>query len=99
MTCRAGRSGGGHAHRDLTQLIIAVSGAFDVHLDDGAARRTVMLKRSHQGLLVGPMIWREIDSFTSGAVCLVLASARYDAADYYRDYAEFVGAAAAQRPV
>lgn len=88
-----GSERGGHAHRALHQLLIAVTGAFDVHLDDGRQKKTVHLNRSFQGLYVCPMIWREIDNFSSGAVCMVLASAYYDESDYYRDYPEFCKAA------
>lgn len=88
-----GSERGGHAHRALHQLLIAVTGAFDVHLDDGMQKKTVHLNRSFQGLYVCPMIWREIDNFSSGAVCMVLASAYYDESDYYRDYPEFCKAA------
>lgn len=84
-----GSERGGHAHRALHQLLIAVTGSFDVHLDDGRQKKTVHLNRSFQGLYVCPMIWREIDNFSSGAVCMVLASAYYDEADYYRNYSEF----------
>lgn len=81
---------GGHAHKALHQLIIAISGSFDIHLDDGYAKKTVHMNRSYSGLYVCPMIWREIDNFSSGAVCMVLASDYYDEVDYYRDYNEFV---------
>jgi dTDP-4-dehydrorhamnose 3,5-epimerase-like enzyme len=84
-----GAERGGHAHRALHQLLIAVTGSFDVHLDDGRQKKTVHLNRSFQGLYVCPMIWREIDNFSSGAVCMVLASEYYDEADYFRDYPEF----------
>lgn len=77
---------GGHAHKQLRQLIIAMSGSFDVILDDGLQTQRVHLNRSYQGLLVCPMIWRELDNFSSGSVCMVLASERYDEEDYYRDY-------------
>lgn len=87
-----GSERGGHAHKELQQLIIAMSGSFDIHLDDGRAKRTFHLNRSYYGLYVCPMIWREIDNFSSGAVCMVLASNLYDEADYYRDYEEFVRA-------
>ncbi|RYE41860.1 MAG: WxcM-like domain-containing protein [Hyphomicrobiales bacterium] len=87
-----GSERGGHAHRALHQLLIATSGSFDVHLDDGRSKKTVHLNRSFQGLYVCPMIWREIDNFSSGAVCMVLASAYYDESDYYRNYPEFVKA-------
>ena len=84
-----GAERGGHAHKQLQQLIIAMSGSFDVVLDDGAERKRVHLNRSYSGLLVCPMIWREIDNFSSGSVCMVLASEFYDEADYYRDYEAF----------
>lgn len=87
-----GAERGGHAHRELHQLIIAMSGSFDVALDDGVSKRRVHLNRSYFGLYVCPMIWRELDNFSSGSVCMVLASNRYDEADYYRDYAEFLAA-------
>jgi dTDP-4-dehydrorhamnose 3,5-epimerase-like enzyme len=85
-----GAERGGHAHKDLHQLIIAMSGSFDVVLNDGRDERRIHLNRSYQGLYVCPMIWRELTNFSSGAVCMVLASERYDENDYYRDYAEFL---------
>jgi hypothetical protein len=87
-----GSERGGHAHKGLHQLIIAMSGSFDVLLDDGATKRRVHLCRSYYGLYVCPMIWRELDNFSSGSVCMVLASNAYDEADYYRDYADFMRA-------
>lgn len=84
-----GESRGGHAHRELRQLIIAASGSFNVTLDDGSVKRQFILNRPYQGLLVVPGIWRELDDFSSGSVCLVLASHRYDEEDYIRDYDEF----------
>lgn len=81
-----GSERGGHAHKMLRQLIIAMSGSFDVVLDDGVSKNRVHLNRSYQGLLVCPMIWRELDNFSSGSVCMVLASEKYDEDDYYRDY-------------
>lgn len=84
-----GAERGGHAHKELYQLIIAVSGSFDIVLDDGRRKQRHHLSRSYQGLFVCPMIWREMDNFSSGAVCLVLASNLYDEADYFRDYTEF----------
>lgn len=87
-----GAERGGHAHVALSQLIIAMSGSFDVKLDDGAEKKTFQLNRSYNGLYVCPMIWRELDNFSSGAVCMVLASNLYDEADYYRDYNEFLAA-------
>ncbi len=85
-----GAERGGHAHRELHQLIVAMSGSFDVLLDDGAERKRFHLNRSYYGLYVCPMIWRELDNFSSGSVCMVLASNLYDEADYYRYYHEFV---------
>lgn len=85
-----GSERGGHAHKALHQLIIAMSGSFDIHLDDGYAKKTIHMNRSYNGLYVCPMIWREIDNFSSGAVCMVLASDYYDEQDYYRDYENFV---------
>lgn len=85
-----GESRGAHAHRALYQLIIAASGSFSVTLDDGRVKRTFVLNRPYQGLLVVPGIWRTLDDFSSGSVCLVLASEKYDQADYIRDYDEFL---------
>lgn len=85
-----GAERGGHAHKDLHQLIIAMSGSFDIHLDDGYEKKTVHMNRSYYGLYVCPMIWREIDNFSSGAVCMVLASDYYDELDYYREYNKFI---------
>ena len=81
-----GAERGGHAHRDLSQLIIAMAGSFDVIIDDGISKKRYHLNRSYYGLYICPMIWRELDNFSSGSVCMVLASNRYDEADYYRDY-------------
>ena len=81
-----GAERGGHAHKELSQLIIAMSGSFDVVLDDGAGKKRFHLNRSYYGLYVCPMIWRELDNFSSGSVCMVLASNMYDESDYYRDY-------------
>jgi len=85
-----GESRGAHAHRELSQLIIAVSGSFSVTLDDGKIKRTFILNRPYLGLYVVPGIWRTLDDFSSGAVCLVLASHPYDTEDYIRGYEEFV---------
>ena len=87
-----GAERGGHAHKQLQQLIIAMSGSFDIVLDDGKDKVRYHLNRSYNGLYVCPMIWRELDNFSSGSVCMVLASNRYDEGDYYRDYAEFMRA-------
>jgi dTDP-4-dehydrorhamnose 3,5-epimerase-like enzyme len=86
----AGGRRGGHAHRRLEQILVAVAGAFDVLLDDGVAQRRIRLDDPRAGLHIPPGIWRELDSFTEGAVCVVLASMQYDAADYERDYQEFL---------
>lgn len=86
----SGESRGGHAHKELSQLIIAASGSFTVTLDDGKVKRTFTLNRPYQGLLVVPGIWRTLDDFSSGAVCLVLASHIYNEKDYIRDYQEFI---------
>jgi dTDP-4-dehydrorhamnose 3,5-epimerase-like enzyme len=87
-----GAERGGHAHKDLRQLIIAMSGSFDIVLDDGRQKKRMHLNRSYYGLYVCPMIWREMNNFSSGAVCLVLASNLYDETDYYRNYQEFLNA-------
>jgi hypothetical protein len=87
-----GAERGGHAHKELHQLIIAMSGSFDVILDDGVKKKRVHLNRSYTGLYVCPMIWRQLDNFSSGSVCMVLASSKYEEDDYYRDYAEFIRA-------
>jgi dTDP-4-dehydrorhamnose 3,5-epimerase-like enzyme len=87
-----GAERGGHAHKELQQLIVAMSGSFDVVLNDGQEQRRWHLNRSYYGLYVPTMLWRELDNFSSGAVCMVLASNRYDEADYYRDYTEFTEA-------
>ena len=87
-----GADRGGHTLKTCKQFIIAMSGSFDVLLDDGNAQKKVQLNRSYLGLYICPMVWRELDNFSSGAVCMVLASERYDGSDYYRDYAEFIRA-------
>ena len=87
-----GAERGGHAHKELHQLIIAMSGSFDVILDDGTIRSAFICNRSYNGLYICPMIWRELDNFSSGSVCMVLASNYYNESDYYRDYAEFMRA-------
>lgn len=83
---------GGHAHKELQQLIVAVMGAFDVVLDDGMNKKTVRLDRAYYGLYIPTMIWRELENFSSGGICLVLASLPYDENDYYRDYDNFLKA-------
>jgi dTDP-4-dehydrorhamnose 3,5-epimerase-like enzyme len=88
-----GAERGAHGHRDLQQLIVAMSGSFDVILDDGSEKKTFHMNRSYYGLYVSPMMWRDITNVSSGAVLMVLASDYYDAADYFRDYGEFVKAA------
>ena len=85
-----GESRGAHAHKHLSQLIIAASGSFRVTLDDGKVKRSFFLNRPYQGLYVKPGIWRDLDDFSSGAVCMVLASDVYDKEDYIRDYNEFI---------
>lgn len=84
-----GEERGGHSHKQLQQVIVAMSGAFDVILDDGVNRRVVTLNRPYQGLLVAPGVWSKQENFSSGSVCLVLASDYYDESDYVRDYNEF----------
>lgn len=86
----AGESRGGHAHKRLRQLVIALSGSFTVTLDNGSERKTVLLNHPWQGLLIDTNIWRTLDDFSSGAVCLVLASEHYDEDDYIYDYDEFL---------
>ena len=85
-----GESRGAHAHRDLEQLIIAASGSFTVTLDDGKCKRSFFLNRPYQGLYVKPGMWRDLVDFSSGAVCMVLASEVYQKEDYIRDYQEFL---------
>jgi hypothetical protein len=85
-----GVSRGGHAHKQLQQFIVAVSGSFTVTLDDGNVKRSFTLNRPYQGLLLVPGIWRELGDFSSGSVCLVLASELYDKDDYIHDYVEFL---------
>lgn len=85
-----GENRGAHAHKDLSQLIIAASGSFKVTLDDGQCKRTFFLNRPYQGLYVKPGMWRDLEDFSSGAVCMVLASDVYQPEDYIRDYDEFI---------
>ena len=85
-----GEERGAHAHKELQQLIIAASGSFDVTLNDGNVKRTFTLNRPYQGLYIVPGMWRELNNFSSGSVCLVLASEGYDEKDYIRDYQDFL---------
>lgn len=85
-----GSDRGSHAHKNLHQFIVAMSGSFDVVLDDGKEKKRFHLNRSYNGLYVCPMMWRDLDNFSSGAVCMVLASEHYDENDYIRDYGLFV---------
>jgi len=92
-----GAERGGHGHKSLQQVIIAMSGAFDVHIDDGYEKKIFHMNRSYFGLYICPMMWRDITNFSSGAVCLVLASDPYSESDYFRDYEEFLLAAKQNR--
>ena len=92
-----GTERGGHAHRSLHQVIIAMSGSFDVVLNDGLRSHRYHANRSYYGLYICPMMWREIDNFSSGSVCMVLASDFYNEADYFRDFGDFRQTALAQR--
>lgn len=87
-----GSERGSHAHKNLHQFIIAMSGSFDVVLDDGHGKQRFHLNRSYYGLYVSPMMWRTLDNFSSGSVCMVLASERYGEGDYIRDYSDFLDA-------
>lgn len=89
-----GADRGGHALKECNQFLIAMSGSFDVIVDDGISKKRIQLRRSYHGLLIPPMIWREMDNFSSGAVCLVLASEPYSENDYYRRYDKFQQAVA-----
>ena len=84
-----GSDRGSHAHKNLHQFVVAMSGSFDVVLDDGKEKKRFHLNRSYYGLYVCPMMWRDLDNFSSGAVCMVLASAHYDETDYIRVYSQF----------
>jgi uncharacterized RmlC-like cupin family protein len=88
-----GESRGAHGHRELQQIILALSGSFDITLDDGVERSTFHLNRPYKGLYIPPMTWRDLGNFSSGSVCLVLASQKYDASDYFRDYEVFLAEA------
>jgi len=85
-----GESRAAHAHKHLEQLIIAASGSFDITIDDGMNKKTVHLSRPYFGLHIKPGIWRDISNFSSGSICLVLASLEYDENDYLRDYTDFI---------
>lgn len=85
-----GSTRAGHAHKVLHQLLVAVSGSFDVRLNDGEREEVVTLNRPSRGLHIGPMMWRELENFSSGSVCVVLASTPYDESDYYRDRDDFL---------
>ena len=85
-----GSERGGHAHKNLHQFMIAISGSFDVLLDDGTEKKRIRLDRPYNGLYICPMMWRELDNFSSGSVCLVVASEFFDESDYFRDYSEFI---------
>ncbi len=84
---------GGHAHKNLHQFMVAMSGSFDVVLKDGKEEKRYHLNRSYMGLYIGPMIWRELDNFSSGSVCMVIASEHYKESDYIRSYQSFKRAA------
>lgn len=92
-----GETRGGHAHKELEQLIIAASGSFEVVLDDGCRRKSFFLNRSYYGLYVPTMVWRELINFSSGSVCLVLASQPYSENDYFRDHDKFLEAVQSAR--
>ena len=85
-----GASRAAHGHKELHQLMVSMSGSFDVTLDDGRTKKMFHLNRSYRGLYIPPMIWRDLDNFSSGAVCMVLASEFYDESDYFRDYQSFL---------
>lgn len=89
----------GHAHKSLHQVIFALSGSFDVVLDDGYGTQKIQLNRSFNGLYVPQMLWREINNFSTGAICLVLASEHYDASDYIRSYDEYVSMVNPQKTI
>ena len=85
-----GSSRGGHAHKELLQLMVSVMGSFDVVLDDGSSRRRVNLNRGYYGLYLPNLIWRELENFSSGAICVVLASQPYQESEYIREYSDFI---------
>ncbi len=85
-----GECRGGHAHKDCLEILVAVSGSFNVTLDDGTSKRTFLLNHPYQGLFIDKSIWRTLDDFSSGAVCLVLASEYFEEEDYIREYDKFI---------
>jgi WxcM-like, C-terminal len=93
-----GADRGGHAHRTLKQLLVAVSGSFDVIIDQAGERERFHLNRAYTGLYIPPMTWREIDNFSGGSVCLALASAHFDEDDYIREYDEYLRAVPGATP-
>jgi hypothetical protein len=97
VPCHASRAG--HAHKALEQIVLAVSGSFDVLVKDGSADHRYHLDRPDVGLYLPNMVWREVGNFSMGAVCFVLASQHYDEGDYYRDYESYLDAFNKQRPV
>ncbi len=86
----AGESRGGHAHKECKEFLVAISGSFSVTLDNGKEKKTFLLNHPYQGLLIDVNIWRTLDDFSSGAVCLVLASERFEEEDYIRDYNDYL---------
>lgn len=88
----AGAMRGGHAHKQLQECVIAASGSFTVAVDDGISRERFLLNRPYCGLYIPGMVWRELEDFSSGSICLVLSSEKYDESDYYRSYGEFLAA-------
>ena len=87
-----GTERGGHAHKDLTELIVCLNGTFDLYLDDGINKKLFHLDSPTKGIIVTSMIWREMKNFSEGSVCMVLASNFYDESDYFRDYDKFIKA-------
>ncbi|UYP67454.1 FdtA/QdtA family cupin domain-containing protein [Thalassobacter stenotrophicus] len=86
---------GGHAHRELEQVVFALSGSFRIKIDDGNSKSEYVLRDPRRGLYINKLVWREMDNFSQGAVCMVLASRPYDETDYYRDYGDFLAATSA----